>query len=196
MRLAFEIQADNDMPSDSQEEQLAFADRITEFWDVVEMSFSSSEQDRFITTYKSFAPPKVLNRNWLWCPVVEPTRALGKWMEFSPRVREAIRLAFRRGVASQTDFCRYERLEEWMEVKSGIMATVPFTLNLISEEAKTTRQFALAQKRIEFILSAIYEQAEDIPYHPFFNRRFTEQLAAKEVSEVDGFLDEPVRTIV
>lgn len=189
MRLAFEMQADNDEPSDSREEQLAYQNRLLEYWDVVNMSFSTSEQDN-VATYPSFSPPKVLNRNWqLWCPIRALKSEIVEWMEYEPRVQKSIRLAFRRGLGIQNDLHCFESLEEWLEVKAGLLATSQLFLKIIDEQAITTRQFALARERIEFLLNAIYTHAKEVPYHPDFDREFTAKLSKMSLPRIAGFLD-------
>ncbi len=189
MILAFDIQADNDEPSDSYEEQATFENRMLEFWDAVSMSFSTPDEDRFVTAYKSLAPPKVLNRNWLWCPIVEPNLVVGQWLDYSPRVREAIRLGFRRGLGLQTDYHCWEPFDHWKGVESGFMDKVPMMTQLIRVEAEKTRQFALASTRMEYLLNRTYGQAIFVPYHPQFDRDFIMKLSQLPLHRITDFLN-------
>jgi hypothetical protein len=189
MRRAFDLLvADEDEPSDSLEQITTFEDRLQEFWDVVNMSFTSPEDDSVVHTYPSFSIPKPLNRWGFWCPITEKQQELAAWLDYSNPVREAIRRGFRRGIGKLTDYYGLPTLENWLEFKSGLLQTMPIHLELIKGEAKRTKQYALAQARIELLLNDIYKEGKHVAYHPDFDRAMTAKLAQLPLHRISDFL--------
>lgn len=184
------IVPDSDERSDDPQTKELFEDRVQEFWDIINMSFSSPSADEWVTTYASLSMPKVFNRPGYWCPIAEPQQALSNWSDYSQPAREAIRRGFRRGVGRLTDFWGAEIYEKWVLCKSGLMEITPPNLQLIRMEAERTGQYAIAQARIELCLRDIYSEAKFIPYHPDYDKVFIAKLGALSLHRIDSFLEE------
>lgn len=184
------IVPDSNERSDAPQTKELFEERVQEFWDIINMSFSSPSDDDWVTTYASLSMPKVLNRRGYWCPIAEPQQALANWSDYSPPAREAIRRGFRRGVGRLTDFWDAETHEKWLLCKPGLMEITPPNLQLIRMEAERTGQYAIAQARIELCLRDIYSEAKFIPYHPDYDKAFIAKLGALSLHRIDSFLEE------
>ena len=173
-----------------------FTHRCDEFSNLLNISYSTANDDEHITVYNSADPPQESGLSGLWCPMTtgEQAHTSSLWLEFSQQERNAIRLGHARGLCRITggsiasDSMDGE-LSLWRDAHDEIFPTLSRKFKEIEKRAYRTRQFALEQIELEKLLQIIYDAGKDVPHHPDFGQDFLAQLEQLPLDEVDAFLE-------
>lgn len=179
----------NGLPTNDEQLSKNFDRRLLEFWAIVDMSFSSIIDDRFITIYDAFNPPEKAATYAYWCPLRLEHTPLKKWLSYSLRVREAIRQGFRVGVGRMLDWHGEVNYAEWINAKDASLPDLKINMLLLVNMVRSGKNFELGTQEIDSLLNNIYSKGNFIPYHPLFDQRFKTQLSATPLHEVTGFLE-------
>ena len=162
---------------------------VAEYWDIINMSYSSEEDNRYINLYDALNPPDKASTYPLWCPMRTAPFSSKNWLSYSFRVREAIRLGFRKGLGIRIGLHSFNDYASWLNSREPIVEHLKITTKMIVEQAINSQQILLGIQQIESMLTSIYAQGSFIPYHPLFDQRFKNQFAATPLHEIYGFLD-------
>jgi hypothetical protein len=174
----------------SQQQESAFYIRWDEFRNVVNISFSTADDDAKIKVYNAANPPQESGGAGLWCPMITNSSAHESWLwlGFSQQKRDAIRLGFMQGICRIMSYFVADPVE-WQERRAEFSSHLfKQYFNPITEQTHRTKQYAHGRERIEKLLRTIYDAGRDVPYHPNFDEAFLAHLEQLPLHEVDTFL--------
>lgn len=167
----------------------AFDLRWDEVQNIVNISYSTPEDDALITIYNVPEKGHLAGGSGLWCPMQTAGAPPQKWLDYGARKREAIRLGFARGLCNACRIPNLKTLTEWIDLRDDIISKIfKIEFNGITGEARRTGDFAKGQAEIEKILKIIYEAGQYIPYHPNFENTFSAYLEHVPLSGMNDFL--------
>jgi hypothetical protein len=172
------------------QEEAAFYLRWDEFRNVVNISFSTPEDDAQIIVYNPANPPHEAGGPGLWCPMSldEQTHKPWLWLGFSQQKRDAIRLGFMQGICTIINISGGD-LSEWRALQAEVSPHLyERYFNPITEQTRRTKHYAQGRIGIEKLLKRIYSSGQEIPYHPNFDQAFLTHLDQLPLYEVHGFL--------
>lgn len=164
--------------------------RQTEFRNIVNISFSTPDDDALVTVYDSANLLAAADGYGLWCPVMTDGRPFETWLSFTPKRREAIRMGFMRGLSNYIEHPMSEAdgLAVWLEKRPEIQHRIFTRFNRITDKAHSTGDSFEGWKSIDALLQTIYDCGQHIPYHPNFEKAFLEHLGQVALHEMDDFL--------
>jgi len=179
----------------SAQEYKNFIRRCDEFSNIMNISYSTADDDAHITVYNSAGPPQESGLSGLWCPMTtgEQAHTSSLWLEFSQQQRNAIRLGHARGLCKITggsiasDSMEGE-LSSWQDARDEIYPALHRKFKKIEKRAYRANRFALEQIELEKLLLIIYDAGKDVPYHPNFDQAFLAHLEQLPSHGVDAFL--------
>ena len=165
--------------------------RWDEFRNVVNMSYSTPDDDDTITVYDVSEKGDLAWNNALWCPLQCAGMPFEAWQHYSERKQDAIRMGFMRGLCEMIDKKPPQTLAEWRDLRPETRKPVIYDryFNPITEEACRTRDYAKGQAEIEGLLKTIYAAGVELPYHPNFEIEFTAHVHRVPLSGLTAFLD-------
>ena len=133
-----------------EQQERAFMIRWDEFRDVVNISFSSPDDDANIKVYNAAVPPQESSGAGLWCPMITNGFAHEPWLwlGFSQQKRDAIRSGFIQGMCRIIN-CTVANPIEW-RAQSAELSPHLFTryFNPITEQTYRTKQYAKGRKEL------------------------------------------------
>lgn len=165
-----------------------FESRLIEFRHIVDMSFSSDQDDSHTSTYDSFNPPFRGRFFALSCPLRITPSPVKKWLSYSPRVRAAIRLAFRIGLGEIASLYYTQDDTEWAKSRVLTETDLKMHLGAFSHVGKSTGDYGQGIRWLDEQLERIHTSGQNVPFHPLFDQRFTAHFAGTALHEVKGFL--------
>jgi hypothetical protein len=172
------------------QEEAAFYLRWDEFRNVVNISFSSPDDDDQIIVYSPANPPLEAGGAGLWCPMSldGQTHEPWRWLGFRQQKRDAIRMGFMLGICNIINISA-GNLADWRARRAEFSPHLyERYFNPITEQTRRTKQYAQGRLRIEKLLKIIYSSGREIAYHPDFDQAFLNHLERLPLYEVNGFL--------
>lgn len=188
MRKAFK-RLTNAAPTKQERAAQDFQRLILEFWDVVNISFSSTSDDPHITLYDALNPPDEASSYALWCPLRLEQHSLNTWLGYSLRVREAIRQGFRAGLGELLSLCTPMNSAKWLKAREPYVRDLRLNIEVLTAKVVETGKYVIGAQELNSILTAIHAKGQIIPYHPLFERRFLPLFIATKLPELASFLD-------
>jgi hypothetical protein len=176
----------NEAPTEQQKIEQIFEQRCTEYWNIVQMSYSSEMHNSCTITYDGLNPST--ETSLYRCPLRLEKGALKNWLDYSPRVQEAIRQGCRVGIGRLFLWNFSGDYEKWHYIRDVNEPDLRTNLLVLKQEVIRTQKFEIGIEALDDRLKRVYDQASTVPYHPLFDRRFITLSAATPLHEIENFL--------
>ena len=169
--------------------EICFDLRLAEFQNIVDISYSTPDDDTAITVYDVSETGHLAGGGGLWCPMQTAGAPHESWLNYGAKKREAIRLGFVRGLYHLIGHKPFETLADWRSFQADLRPHI-FKRQIIplTEEADRTGDYAKAVAKIEEHLRTVYEAGQHIPYHPNFENELITHLNRVPLTGIDDFL--------
>lgn len=173
-----------------EQENTAFHRRWDEFRNVVNISYSTPEDDATVTVYDVSGAGPGDGPPGLWCPLRCAGVPLESWQDYPEGKREAIRRGFMHGLCNMIKMTPPATLADWQYFRPEICKPVIYDryFNPLNEQAHRTGDYATGRREIEKWLTTIYAAGVQIPFHPNFENELTAHLGRVPLTGVDAFL--------